>query len=132
MQNKCYCQSNKTFKKCCRPFLSGMSLPHSPELLMRSRFSAFCTKNIEYLVATHHPSMRQPDDADVLLKTINQTQWLGLKILKAEKPKPEPEQTEAFVEFIAFYKTDKPGRLHENSRFILENGKWYYIDGQML
>ncbi|MCK5098393.1 MAG: YchJ family protein [Desulfobacteraceae bacterium] len=129
-KNNCYCQSDKSYKECCQPFLSGTSFPHTPEQLMRSRFSAFCTKNIEYLVATHHPSMRQPDEADALLKTINQTQWLGLKILKAKKIKPD--QTKAYVEFVAFYKTDKIDQLHENSRFILENDQWYYLDGQIL
>jgi SEC-C motif domain protein len=129
-KHNCYCQSGKPFTTCCQPFLSGSSLPVSPEQLMRSRYSAFCTKNIEYLIKTHHPSMRMPDDKETLTKTIKQTQWLGLKILKAEKLKSG--SPEAWVEFIAFYQIDTVGQLHENSRFIHENDQWYYLDGQIL
>jgi SEC-C motif-containing protein len=130
MNRNCYCQSNKSFETCCQLFLSGSSLPRNPEQLMRSRFSAFCTENIEYLLATHHPSMRQADEAEALLKTIKQTQWIGLKILKAVKPKPEG--IEAYVEFVAFYQVNNIEQLHENSRFIRDNNQWYYLDGQIL
>jgi len=40
------------YKDCCYPFLIGASKPETPEQLMRSRYSAFCTKNIEYLFST--------------------------------------------------------------------------------
>ncbi|MCK5311747.1 MAG: YchJ family protein [Desulfobacteraceae bacterium] len=130
MQKQCYCQSDKPYEKCCRPFLSGASLPDTPEQLMRSRFSAFCTEDIKYLISTHHPSMRQPNEADALSTTIKQTKWLGLKILKAKKSKTD--ETEAYVEFAAFYHDGKIGQLHENSRFIKDNNKWYYLDGKIL
>ncbi len=124
----CYCQSGKSFKTCCQPFLSGTSTPSIPEQLMRSRFSAFCTKNIDYLIATHHISKRQPNESELLLKTMNETQWLGLRIVAAKKPKNH----QGNVEFIAFYKSDGFGQLHENSRFIREGDQWYYLGGQML
>jgi SEC-C motif domain protein len=78
----CYCGSQIKYKDCCYPFLTGASKPETPEQLMRSRYSAFCTKNIEYLVSTHHPSRRQSNERDLLTKTIHESQWLGLKVLK--------------------------------------------------
>jgi SEC-C motif domain protein len=36
------------------------------------------------------------------------------------------------VEFAAFYKNSKIEQLHENSKFIYENGQWYYLDGILL
>ncbi|MCP4020981.1 MAG: YchJ family protein [Desulfobacteraceae bacterium] len=127
-KNNCYCQSNKPFQSCCKPFLSGASKPGTPEQLMRSRFSAFCTKNIDYLIATHHPSKRQTNERGTLLQTIKDTQWLGLKIITAQKPNTD----QGHVEFAAFYKAGDIGQLHEKSRFILEKHQWYYLDGEIL
>jgi SEC-C motif-containing protein len=36
------------------------------------------------------------------------------------------------VEFVARYRVQgRAVRLHENSRFVREGGRWYYIDGDM-
>jgi SEC-C motif domain protein len=97
----CYCGSQKNYKDCCHPFMTGASKPETPEQLMRSRYSAFCIKDIEYLISTHHPSKRQANERDLLSKTIQETQWLGLKILKTEMDPDDPHT--GFVEFAAFY-----------------------------
>ena len=101
---------------------------------MRSRYAAFCQANIPYLIETHHPSQRQPNDAETLQKTIDETTWLGLKVIRSSQPK-KAEQT-GLVEFVAFYKNpiNSPiiAQLHERSDFIRENGQWYYLQGQML
>ena len=86
---------------------------------MRSRYSAFCVKNIEYLISTHHPSKRQLNEREVLKQTIHETHWLGLKILKTDKS--QINQGVGHVEFAAFYKNKKIEQLHENSKFIYEN-----------
>jgi len=99
----------------------------NPEQLMRSRYSAFCTKDIEYLISTHHPSRQQPDEKDALEKTINQTKWLGLKIIKTVL-----NQDTGYVEFAAFYKNTEIGQLHENSKFIKEQDQWFYLDGVLM
>lgn len=130
LKDQCCCQSGLPFEACCSPFLSGNAFPQNPEQLMRSRYTAFCTKNIEYLVDTHHPSKRQADERDALLKTIRETQWFGLRIIKADKP--AAGQMLGFVEFAAFYKAGTLGQIHENSRFVLENGRWFYLDGEFL
>lgn len=97
---------------------------------MRSRYSAFCIKNIDYLISTHFTSNRQPNELEMLTKTVQETQWLGLKILKTDSSKIS--QRIGFVEFVAFYKSSEEGQLHENSKFIYENGQWYYLDGVIL
>ncbi len=129
-QAVCHCGSKKFFEDCCYSFLSGKLNPKTPEQLMRSRYSAFCLKDIDYLMSTHHSSTRTPNDREMLLKTARETQWLGLKVLKTEKG-PVHLGIE-YVEFAAFYKTSETGQLHEKSRFIHENGQWYYADGILL
>lgn len=96
---------------------------------MRSRYSAFCVKDIEYLISTHHPSRQVPDERAFLEKTIHQNQWLGLMVLKTDKG---PHPSIGYVEFTAFYKNGDIGQLHEKSEFIHENGQWYYVDGQIM
>ena len=126
----CYCGNQKFYEECCFPFISGSLKPEIPEQLMRSRFSAFCIKDIEYLISTHHPSVRQLNQREILAQTIHETQWLGLKVLEIDKSRMN--QGIGYVEFIAFYKSIEEGQLHENSKFIYENGQWYYFDGVLL
>ncbi len=126
----CYCGSQIIHKDCCQPFLTGALKPETPEQLMRSRYSAFCTKNIEYLVSTQHPSKRQANERDLLTKTVYETQWMGLKILNAETDQDDSHT--GYVEFAAFYKTTEIGQLHERSKFILEEGQRYYLEGEFM
>jgi len=98
--------------------------------LMRARYSAFCVKDIEYLISTHHPSKRQLNEREVLMQTIHENHWLGLKVLKTDKS--QINQGVGHVEFAAFYKNKKIEQLHENSKFIYENTQWYYFDGVIL
>ncbi len=92
---------------------------------MRSRFYAFLTGNIHYLIATLHPSQRKENDEEVLRSTIESTQWMGLKILKTD----DRQHT---VEYVAFYSASPVGQLHEQSKFIKENDRWYYLNGTIL
>ena len=126
----CYCGSQKRYKECCYPFISGSLKPESPKQLMRSRYSAFCIKDVGYLISTHHPSKQEINERELLMQTMHGTQWLGLKVLKTDKS--QINQGVGYVEFVAFYKNSKIEQLHENSKFIYENGQWYYLDGVIL
>ena len=48
----CYCCSQIEFKICCEPFLKGKQIPNTPELLMRSRYTAFCLTDMVYVQKT--------------------------------------------------------------------------------
>ena len=130
MKALCYCGNQKYYNECCYPFISGSLKLETPEQLMRSRYSAFCIKDIEYLISTRYPSKQEINEREVLAQTINETQWLGLKILKTNQG--QINQGFGYVEFVAFYKNNKIEQLHENSKFIYENGQWYYFDGVIL
>lgn len=116
----CPCGSQKELKACCEPFISGQSLPKTPEELMRSRYTAYVQKNVAYLKETTAPEKRsQFKDEDVIALT--DTEWLGLRVLKAEGK---------IVEFMARYKTDgETFDHHEVSKFRQIGEKWYYVDG---
>lgn len=123
----CPCLSNKPYQACCQPLHDGVIFANSAEQLMCSRYSAFYLGKINYLIDTLHPDKRQADDEEVLKKTIEETHWLGLRIIKHRQKKHS-----ATVEFIAFYQTKSVGQLHERSNFIKQANRWFYIDGEIL
>jgi len=82
------------------------------------------------LILTHHPSKQRHNEREILAQTIHKTQWLGLKILKTGND--HTSRNIGYIEFIAFYKNIEIEQLHENSKFIHENGQWYYFDGILL
>ena len=79
---------------------------------------------------TGHASTRKPGDREAISQTCRTTHWLGLKIIKTSADMTDDNI--GYVEFAAFYTTEKSGQLHERSRFIRESGRWYYLDGEML
>ena len=90
---------------------------------MRSRYSAYVLGDEAYLLSTWHETTRP---ARVELDTGGATRWLGLDVRHHESTGVGT----AIVEFVARYKIGgRAHRMHENSRFRLENGRWYYVDG---
>ncbi|MDD9301631.1 MAG: YchJ family protein [Desulfobacter sp.] len=131
---KCPCKSNKKYADCCQLFIDGGVWAPTPEKLMRSRYTAFCKKNKNYLMATLDPEQtrnetaRQQLEKDLAL-TMGQTCWLGLDILGKDMDGPDRGR----VEFVAFFEQDSSlGQLHERSLFIRIKNRWYYTEGQIL
>jgi SEC-C motif-containing protein len=115
----CPC-GGKLFQSCCGPFLAGVAVADTPERLMRSRYSAYVTGTEDYLKATWHPSTRpQENVTDPAIK------WLGLEVRRATQ-----DGDSGIVHFVARCRVGGKGkRLEETSRFVFEEGLWYYVDG---
>lgn len=120
------------FDTCCGPYLAGVAIPETAEQLMRSRYSAFTRADEAYLRATWHPTTLP---AGPLVEPDERCQWLGLEVKsalrlrqrKADLPETPDRDT---VEFVARYKiAGRAHRLHEVSRFVREDGRWFYLDG---
>ena len=126
----CPCGSRKKYQYCCGIYLSGKKLPATAEKLMRSRYTAFCQGDIDYLIATHHPNKRTKNESKQLANSIKNTSWLGLKIIDTSPG--NKYDVLAFVEFVAVFKTDDIQQLHERSKFIKTEGKWFYLEGEIL
>lgn len=94
---------------------------------MRSRYSAYVLGNEDYLLDTWHESTR-PEKLGLAQAT--STKWISLDINEIEQGLTN--DTEGKVEFVARYKINgKAERLHETSRFCRQQGKWYYLDGDL-
>ena len=127
----CPCESGKPYSQCCEVYHLGSPAP-TAEALMRSRYSAYALATQipalrEYLLQTWHPQTR-PKSLD--LSGENASKWLGLQIRHHHNIDAE----HATVEFVARYKHagnlgGKAERLHETSRFLRLDYRWYYVDG---
>lgn len=123
----CPCESGRPFETCCAPYLAGGKSAPTAEALMRSRYCAYTRRDAAYLLRTWHPSTRP---AVLDLERDAGLRWLGLKILGCTAGGADGEA--GTVEFVARYKVGgKAGRLCENSRFVREEGLWYYLDGEI-
>ncbi len=91
---------------------------------MRSRYSAYVLTLENYLLRSWHPSTRPapPLHWDGALR------WLGLEVRRHQNT----GEHSAVVEFVARSKRDgRAQRLHETSRFVREQGRWFYVDGDL-
>ncbi|CAN5359828.1 hypothetical protein BH11ACT3_BH11ACT3_19460 [soil metagenome] len=90
---------------------------------MRSRFDAFVRSDATYLLASWHASTRPASiDLDDGLT------WRRLQIVDVVAGGEDDD--EGVVEFRAsFVGPDGAGLLHERSRFVREDGVWFYVDG---
>ncbi len=92
---------------------------------MRSRYVAYVLELEPYLLATWHPTTRP---ASLGFDKEEKTRWLGLTIKRHEVQ----DEDHAIVEFVARYKIGgRAYRLHETSRFVREDGRWFYVDGDI-
>jgi SEC-C motif-containing protein len=122
---RCPCRKKsetRAYADCCGPYHAGTRPAPSAETLMRSRYSAFARRDSAYLLATWHPSTRP---AGIAFEPGQE--WLLLRILAART-----DGERATVEFVARSRiSGKPRELHEISRFVRENDRWLYIDGEI-
>ena len=124
----CYCNSNKEYNACCGPIHKGTQTALTAEELMRSRYSAFVTADINYLMKSHHASTRPIKEKQDILVWTKSVQWLGLQIIS--KSTGLTSDMEGRVEFKAtFVENGKPHCIHENSYFVKEKGEWFYKSG---
>ena len=91
------------------------------ESLMRSRYAAYVLGRDDYVLATWHPDTRP----SVLTPETPPPKWLGLDVKSHRQ-----EGVSATVEFVARCKVNgRAQRMHEISRFVFEQGCWWYVDG---
>jgi len=89
---------------------------------MRSRFDAFRAADEHWLLASWHRSTR-PSTVDLS----GNPHWRALQIVDVVGGTPDDDA--GVVEFRATYVSDAGiGVHHERSRFVRDDGRWYYLD----
>ncbi|HEY8879719.1 MAG TPA: YchJ family metal-binding protein [Roseateles sp.] len=125
----CHCGNLHHYASCCGRWhaehaADGTLGAPTPEALMRSRYSAFVLDLRAYLLASWHASTRpaalEPPEPGL--------KWLGLDVKRSAMQ----DADHGTVEFVARSKLGgRAHRLHEVSRFVRENGEWFYVDGDL-
>jgi len=139
--------SGKTYGTCCGPYLRGLTKPMSATAVLQSRYTAFCWRNIGYIMQTTHPSCRDYNaDPVAFAKDLNKNgmfdsfEFIGLKILGEEEK--VNNDTEAFIEFqVKLQANERTGSLlegqvttiQERSKFLRDEatGSWSYASGDV-
>ena len=116
----CPCGSSLSYGECCGRCHRGQPAA-TPEALMRSRYSGFVLGLEDYLLATWHPDTR-PGTLDLS----GSPEWTCLRILETGA-----NGNTGRVRFQAIYRTGQGwGFLEEDSDFVQEDGRWYYLRGE--
>jgi SEC-C motif-containing protein len=120
---RCPCLSGLTYDACCGRLHAGTATAQTAEQLMRSRFSAFAVGDPEYLLATWHADTRP-----ATLELDPDRRWYRLDVLATREGGPFDRT--GVVEFEAFHRgPGGAGTQREVSRFVREDGRWFYLDG---
>lgn len=118
----CPCSSGKPYASCCKPYHDGTLAP-TPLALMRSRYSGYALKKVDYIVETTHPkfSIKSPHEIEHFS---SETSFDGLDIIDAQGDD---------VTFRAHLsRNGKDISFTEKSHFEKVDGKWKYHSGVIL
>ncbi|QDI05252.1 MULTISPECIES: YchJ family metal-binding protein [Xanthomonas translucens group] len=120
LADPCPCGRPRDYAQCCGLYHAGAAAPDA-ETLMRSRYSAYVRRDADYLRASWHPSTRPAQ-----LELDTHTTWLGLTVQRVVASAAD----RAEVAFLARYRIGGGSavRMTEHSRFVREDGRWYYLD----
>lgn len=117
----CPCGRGVPLSECCGPLLAGASAP-TAERLMRSRYTAFATRDAAHLLRTWHPSTRPRS-----IEFDPGQRWTGLEVLHTTGG--GFLHTTGTVDFRAHWTAGgAPDSMREHSRFVREDGEWLYLD----
>lgn len=127
----CPCGSGTTYSDCCAPYHQRRLTAPSPEKLMRSRYTAFCLHQVDYLIDTLHPAFRDGNDRQRIDNARDDHRWLALQILAQFATAPN-QGTVEFVAYCQAHDRAEVTQLHERSQFVREAGRWFYTEGDQL
>ncbi|ETD72131.1 hypothetical protein V757_06010, partial [Pelistega indica] len=114
------------YEECCQPYHLQIAYPKKPELLMRSRYSAYVLGLVDYIVKTTVPAQQALLDRVAIEQWSHQVAWKGLDVLQV---KNIPGSHQAKVEFNAYYTENGVDKVHhEYSVFLKISGQWYFKD----
>jgi len=129
MEN-CFCGSKLIYAKCCEPFLNGVADAPTAESLMRSRYSAFCTCNVDYILSTYDPETRPSDEKDDILKWAQSVSFTKLEIISTSRG-GSIDKNGRVTFYAHFIENGETRIMKEDSSFRKINDLWYYVDGKV-
>lgn len=131
-EEKCPCDSGKTYGECCGAILDGGALAVTAEALMRARYTAYVTEHIPFLRDSSVPAVQEEFDEKASTAWSRAAKWHGLEIIRTEKG--GEGDSDGVVEFRAEYTAN--GEFcnhHEVATFVRDAaGAWKFEDGELV
>ncbi len=128
---ECPCTSGKAYDLCCGPILEGKAEAPTAEALMRARYSACATGNIDFIMNSNEPESRENLSREAIEEWSRASDWQGLEIIKTGKG--GSADSEGVVEFKAHYMQNRARFTHhELATFKKIEGKWMFFDGEQI
>lgn len=122
----CPCNSALEFEVCCGPIIAGTPAP-TAEALMRSRYTAFVQRQLDYVEQTHAPEIRDDFNRAEAERLAEECEWHGLDIRRATEDGDTAE-----IEFVIRFRRDQQEMVQaEVATFRRENGQWLYVKGDL-
>ena len=139
-QENCPCGSGRAYGECCKAVIMDAKSAVTAEQLMRARYSAYVTHEIDFLIDSCLPEKDEnvgtKNDKSIdrasTAKWSEQSVWQGLKIVRTEKG--GKDDTAGIVEFIADYSMKGVHETHhEVANFTRKTpaDAWMYDAGEV-
>ncbi|HEY0137618.1 MAG TPA: YchJ family metal-binding protein [Nannocystis sp.] len=126
----CPCGLPGAFEACCGRYISGARRPDTAEQLMRSRYTAYVKGAVDYLIETTAAASRGVIDRPGLIAYCRTLRGVSLKIVETVDGGPLDER--GVVAFEATLRAAGTKLVQrERSRFVVEDGRWVYVDGEV-
>ncbi len=111
--------------------LAGKAKAKTAEELMRARYRAFETGNVDFIMHSHDPDTVHQIDRDGTEAWAKQSEWQGLEVLSVTDG--GENDMAGTVEFVARYKVKgTPLEHRERATFRKHNGGWVFVDGAQI
>ncbi|OQX37957.1 MAG: hypothetical protein B0D91_05565 [Oceanospirillales bacterium LUC14_002_19_P2] len=107
-QHICPCGTDTPYNNCCARFHRGDARPETAEQLMRSRYSAWALRLIDYIITTTWPRQQRYLQRKALEDWADATEWCQLEIVDTDKG--QADDTAGEVEFRATYRLKANGK----------------------
>lgn len=127
----CPCGSGASLAECCQPIINGAVKAEHAEALIRARYTAHTLGEMDFILATHHPSTRNDIDETATERWARESTWLGFEVIHAEEV--DDSSTTARIEFMARYRDAARRRHTHHERAVFEkyHGQWYFRDAEV-
>jgi SEC-C motif-containing protein len=100
--------------------------PKSPKALLEARYKAFADGNVDFIIESCHPDVREKQNREEIADWAKNSVWRGLDIEDARE-----EGDLGFVKFTCRYEQEGEEVEHrEVAEFRKNDGKWYYYDSR--
>lgn len=124
----CPCTSGKKYKKCCRRYHHGASVP-TPTDLVRARYSAYALHLSDFIMQTTHPDNEAYESNFADWRFRIEAYCLRNIFDELEIISAEGDKVTYRAEIMAFF--SQPTTIQEESVFAKVNGEWKYLSGEL-